>query len=431
MGLVEVAGYYAALQKGFGELGIDATVVSLDSHPFGYSGGSPGRLRARLTVALVRASHRAYVRRARTPRRDRARKIWWTLSHKVLAAAALLWAGLSYDVFIFSYRTSLDGLRDLPLLKLLRRKIIYVFHGSDSRPPYIDGALMLGGGVSVEQCIEFASRQKREIGIIERYADQIVNHPLSAHFHARPFVSFLSLGIPRDFAAPGAETGEDGPTARRATRILHCPSHPEAKGTPEIRRAVASLRAKGHEIEFAEITGRPNAEVLAGIARCDFVVDQVYCDTPMAGFAAEAAFLGKPAVVGGYGAGAVRELLPAEAIPPTLYCSPGELEAAVERLILDADLRARLGEQARRYVEETWAPRRVAARFLRLISGDLPREWVCDPARVRYLHGFGLPEGEARRLVREVVERGGRGALQLSDKPELEELFVEFAGAAR
>ena len=40
--------------------------------------------------------------------------------------------------------------------------------------------------------------------------------------------------------------------------------------------------------------------VLEKMAMSDIVVDQVYCDTPMAGFATEAAINGVPVVVGGY-----------------------------------------------------------------------------------------------------------------------------------
>ena len=54
---------------------------------------------------------------------------------------------------------------------------------------------------------------------------------------------------------------------------------------------------EGLPLEYVEIVGQPNDIVLAEIARSAFVIDQLYSDTPMAGFAAEAARLGKPAIV--------------------------------------------------------------------------------------------------------------------------------------
>ena len=88
---------------------------------------------------------------------------------------------------------------------------------------------------------------------------------------------------------------------QRLIRILHSPSSPEVKGTYLIRQAINALKAKGYPIDYVEIMGKPNTVVIAELEKCDFIVDQLYSDTPMSGFATEAAFFGKTAVVGGYG----------------------------------------------------------------------------------------------------------------------------------
>jgi len=44
----------------------------------------------------------------------------------------------------------------------------------------------------------------------------------------------------------------------------------------------------------------PNHAVLEELGKCDFVIDQAFADYGMAGFATEAAWFGKTAVVGGY-----------------------------------------------------------------------------------------------------------------------------------
>jgi hypothetical protein len=69
----------------------------------------------------------------------------------------------------------------------------------------------------------------------------------------------------------------------------------------------------------------------------------------------------------------------------------------------------------------------VAARFVQLINGDIPEEWLFDPGRIRYVHGMGLSETRARTIVAAVVRHGGVKALGLSDKPGLEKVFLEFA----
>jgi len=67
---------------------------------------------------------------------------------------------------------------------------------------------------------------------------------------------------------------------------------------------------------------------------------------------------------------------------------------------------------------------------VQLLNGDIPGQWWCDPAEVRYLSGCGLPQGRSRRLVALLLEHFGASALQVQDKPGLERALVEFARVA-
>src|SRR5206468_9989151 len=152
-------------------------------------------------------------------------------------------------------------------------------------------------------------------------------------------------------------------------------------------------------------------------------------DVSMAGFAAEAAMFGKPAIVGTY----AKEDLERPfhhtqmGMPPVHLCHPEGIEMAIEKLIVDKEYRLELGGNAREFVQDNWTAKKVAERYLRLIEGSIPQDWVCDPQDIRYMHGACLPEERVKRLLRAVVEEGGKAALQLSDKPELERLLLQFA----
>jgi hypothetical protein len=191
------------------------------------------------------------------------------------------------------------------------------------------------------------------------------------------------------------------------------------------------LQAKGCEIEFVEITGQPNAVVLRELEKCDFVVDQVYSDIPMASFATEAAFYGKPAVVGGYGWNPLRRSMPPESFPPIHACEPEKIESAIERLVGDVEYRLDLGRRARAFVIGNWNAKTVAAKYLQLIDGEIPPEWRADPHGLRHLLGGGLPKDIVRAMVAGVVAHGGPSALQLDDKPELRDAFLRFAESGR
>jgi len=212
--------------------------------------------------------------------------------------------------------------------------------------------------------------------------------------------------------------------------ILHGPSYPEGKGSPVIREAVTSLQAKGHKIRFVEITGRPNREVLELIAQCDFVIDQLYSDMAMVGFATEAAFFGKPAIVGGYYAAHQVADIALKWVPPTLFCQPEEIEAAIEKLVIDVQFREDLGRRAGQFVEEGWIATKCAERMLALIKGEYPKEWLYEPSNCRYIFGMGLSKENLQRIMLGMYEKFGIDGFLLSDKPEMEKLIADFIEVA-
>jgi glycosyltransferase involved in cell wall biosynthesis len=424
IGLYEIAGYYSGLKKGFDEIGVRADFVTLQDHRFRYHDNDLSNP----WIRLVKHARLAAMRPAPLPL-----KVLRAAAFRALLLPLFVWALATHDVFVFASISTFFNFKELPILKLFGKKIIYVFQGGDTRPPYVCGGFVLVfDDWTAERWIDFTRRRKEALRKIERYADVLVADLPFAQLAERACVSYLKLGIPFCLnvggdALRGGEARQNGSGGRRAIRILHCPSDERVKGTDRIRRAVESLKAKGHALEYVELTGKPNRVVLEEVTRSDFVIDQLYSDTPMAGLATEAAFLGKPAVVGGYAAELIKRTLGADALPPSVFCHPDEIERAIESLVIDEQFRRELGERARQYVEENWAPAKVARRYLRLIAGDVPAEWGFSPRESRNVHGCGLPEEKAREMVRAVIERGGREALQLSDKPELEAMFVEFA----
>ncbi len=406
VGLTEVAGYYRGLMEGFDALGVDATFVDLSANPYEYGGADKV-----LLAELLKFGRRHGLT---------ARGL-----DRIPAALLFPWAAARFDVFIFAFRRSfLPGHADLPILRQLGKKIIFTFHGSDSRPPYLDGSLMAPDrGRSIAKGIALARAQKASIRTIDRYADVVVNTPPQGHFHEKPFVLWMRVGVPSRPAVVPERVSTPPLPPDRPLRILHSPSHPQAKGSDEIRRAVARQVASGRRLELIEITGQPNRVVLDELSRADFVIDQLWSDTPMPGFAAEAAWYGKPVIIGGYAKPLWDELLPPEWIPPTHYCHPNELDQAITRLATDHEYRHTLGARARAFVETKWHPKAVAARYLDLVSRPIPADWMYDPRNNRYWQGGGLPEDRTAALIRSFIAEGGRDALQLSDKPELLEVM--------
>ncbi len=422
LGPVEIAGYYTNLCKGFRRLGIDSDILLKTPNPFNYGINiySSFVIRAWLKTADMRAN---------TPKRKLLQKILVALLDSFLETCVVIKVALQYDVLIFGFgQTYTNRSWELALYKMLGKKIIFTFNGSDSRPPYIDGMYCNEDiEVNYQNLHALAMHHKKLISHIEKYADFMINAIPQAHFHTKAYINWLIMGIPLD--PRKNSTSVNSLTDHRVVRILHSPSDERIKGTKIIMQAINSLRAKGHSIELILIKNKPNVEVLKELEKCDFIIDQVYSDTPMSGFASEAAHFGKPSVIGGYFSDQIRDYYSEEDIPPSSYVHPNKIEEAIERLILDVDYRLDLGKRAYEFVRSRWMPAQVAARYLQLIKGDIPEEWWCDPKDTRYLHGF-LPEWRAKEMVHGLVEHYGAEALQLHDKPPLEKAFLEFAGLA-
>lgn len=442
IGLTEVSGYYSNLKKGFDDIGAHAEYVSLHAHPFGYgetTGQSPLAAFARYCVAK---------RVALTNRRSFQGAFWWLLV-LLTRIPLFVWALVRFDAFILGGGSAFFRYAEIPLLKLFGKKVIYMFHGTDSRPAYVDGfceniprgtapvfeavhARINNDTFStveiarrVRTYIRATGRRKSNVLRVERFADVCVNHPAHGHFHTRPFVVSLIMGLPYvpDAMALPPSRKADG----SSVRVLHSPSQPEGKGTHQIRRIVSELQAEGYAIDFVEIMGRPNVEVLQELQCCDFVIDQLYSDFPMAAFAMEAAFFGKPAVVGGYYAEHIKNDIWEEWIPPSLFCHPDKLKESIARLVTDSEFRLSLGEKAQKFVSSRWHACEVASRYMRLINGDIPKEWFFDPDRIEYMLGCGQPEARTKAIVRAIIERCGKAGLQLGYKPRLEQMFVDLA----
>jgi hypothetical protein len=407
---------YARLEAGFTRLGVQSELVEAYPSREYPRQTTPGRL-GRLVQFLGR-------KRWVAPRSSVVRVGWKLLQGLSLIGllAQSLW---KFDVFIFAGGVSfLHGL-DLPLLRLFGKRVIVIFHGSDCRPPYINGAYVgADTALDVRKCLRLTRRIRRWVVWVNAHTDVIVNHPYATHFNTTPVVNWLSVGHPYEVSATP-------PSNRVGTScvIVHAPTRPIPKGTPEIEAAIERLRARGHNVALIKVIGRPPCEVLAAISECDFVVDELYSDTPMAAFATEAAAMGKPAVVGMHDVNGLQRTLPGKLLPPAHVCHPRDLEEAIEKLVVDVDYRRELGAQAMEYVRTYLAPERVAARFLQLATGPFPTDWTFDPANLRYLHGWGLAESRLREVLTAVIECGGLEVLGLSDKPELQQAFADLIGA--
>lgn len=420
VGVVEISGLASGLVSGFRELGRDADLVLGYKHPFSYETfGNVSwvvRLWAKIGGYGTGADLGFLLNIARL------------ILHRLVGWAVFFRCLPVYDVFIFTYGQGFTGGRlELLILKAFRKKVIYIYVGSDARPPYLDGGIVpLDVEMNaVRRIVRLARKKRRILGFQEKHADYVVNSPSSAQFHSRKFINWFSMGVPVAFSELNTSPLNQG---RKVCRILHSPSNPVAKGTKFIQEAVDNLLEKGYEIELIQASGLPNAVVRELIASCDFVVDQVYSDSPMAVFAAEAASFSKAAVVAGYYAKDLCDLLLPEDVPPSLYVMPDELEAAIEKMISDRKFRDNLAKDAKDFVVRRWSRIEVARRYACLISGGAPESWYLSPSSLSYVGGWGISVDRISSIVSQIIKNYGVSALCLEHQPVLKEKLLQLTG---
>jgi len=424
LGLTEIAGYYRALKAGFDQTGVKATFVDLSNHRFQYKYSQDNSF-----LKLI-----SFLINKRNPIVDSNMfvQFCWRLWRLLLKVILFIYAIGKYDVFIFGFNSSFFHFYDLPVLKLLNKIVIYHFHGGDCRPPYLSGGVVgMGRNVAVKDILHMTAKKKQMLTKIERYSDIIISHPLFSHFLEKPFISSTYIGIPCVLHRETINNHDYCESNKRVTsgqkiRVLHCPSNPQVKGTEQIRSAVRNLKRNGFPIQYIEITQKPNSVVLTALSRCDFIVDQLYSDTPMSGFAAEAAFFQKPAIVGGYAKHQIDMVYPSHMKPPSLYCHPDNIETAIKELIENEELRIELGKRAKEFIENHWTSVQVAERYLQVITNHIPKKWWYDPNRIEYVQGAGLAEQRVKEVVSLMLKVGGEESLQLSDKKKLKRKLIEF-----
>lgn len=410
IGLREFTYYCKYLKQGFEELGMQTVYVDLGGQPFNYQIDENN-------PKWINIINKTSQKIASFSNSNVFLRIFWVgILQNFISFFLFFWVVFKFDVFIFTSNSTFFFFLDYPILKFLKKKIIHVSHGSDSRPAYSNGKIK-----SIKSAVILSKIQKIIISIIEKYADILINEPSRALFHTKPFVIFSIVGLP--FTEKQINNKINFLKKENKTvRILHAASIPE-KGTCQFKEIIQTLKDKNYNIDYIEITNRPNSEVLAEIQKCDFVINELYADNLSNYFFIEAAFFGKPTLTAGYYFKQIKNDIPEKYISPVLFCHPDKISENIELMIIDKKFKEELGKKAQKFVKTCWNPRKVAEKYLKIINGDIPQDWLYNPQNIRYINGWGISEENLKKRIRKIIKMGEIKALQLSDKPKLEKLF--------
>lgn len=415
LGAQEIAGMMERLNNAFHDMGIESDFYCIPEYAFDLK---------RKDVPIL-SKFRIHTKRKKYAVGERE-KAWWSFLQMWDILRVFVYALFRYDSFIYVYGNGIffhnRYLRKIEeveffILKIFRKKLVMWLCGSDSRPPYCDGANQFD---DIGKVCSVTREKAAKIKMLEKYM-MLIDYPASSHFHTKPYLIFNCIGIPIDDKERVRIEKEDC----EKVRILHAPSDQIGKGTAIVRNILKELQEEGYIFEYVEVSGLPHSVVLEEMAKSDIVIDQVYCDTPMAGFATEAAINGIPVVIGGYYADVYKKVLP-HPIAPTVYCNPEELKAKVIYLIEHEEERRCIGEKEREYVEKNCLSDIVANKFLRILDGYYPQEWMIDPADNDYIWGYGKNKEVVARDVTSLIDTYGTDVLCLNKEGTLYKKYMQL-----
>jgi len=176
----------------------------------------------------------------------------------------------------------------------------------------------------------------RALRLHERHADVIFSVPDQMGLALRPY---HHLQVPLQFH----ELGLNVP-GRAVPRVVHAPSAPAVKGTDVIEQALAALKKEGIPFEYVSLRQIRRRDLLNILTDADVLVDELIGHGP--GWLSFEAMASGCAVATRY-----LENSPSCFRPPVWSIDEHNIVRRLRTLLIDRDLRVRLANQGRQYVE--------------------------------------------------------------------------------
>lgn len=250
-----------------------------------------------------------------------------------------------FDIFHFHFARTLfpnswggvPPLWDLPIYRILGKRVFFTFHGSDARIREIHERVNPWSYYRYSDIPADDDRTRKTIEVVRTYADRMfVTSVDLLHFVPEAEVTPRVIDL-TDWAERSADT-------REVPTILHLPSRRGTKGTEMILAGLDRLRADGVAFDLRLLEGVSHAEARAAIQDADIVVDNLLTgDYEVVSIEAMAS---SRVAVANIQSGS------ADAYPdaPVVSADPGTFDATMRALIADPAERRRRGALGRPYV---------------------------------------------------------------------------------
>ena len=415
VGFSEVAGFYSLLCQGLSQSGHKVTFRSFGPNPYSYSiESNPTKIQL-----LIWKTNSLYLSCT-----NPILKLPLYLLHVTIRILFILPLMLRSDLILLNYTGTLFFYLDIFFLRALGKRIVYLFHGSDSRAPYFNGKYIFPT-YSLQRLRRLTLVTSARIRLIEILRCTCVVPPAVSHLFRRKVVTFSVLGLPWPPVLDQHSEPEQSHKSSAFT-VVHAPSNSINKGTSLIRQSVKDLQQEGINLNYVELSGASNTSVIRAIKSADLIIDQLWSDARLCGFGAEAATYGIPTLIGTHYTERLWNDHSNFREPYVITTEPDDLTNRLRHLILDPtelhSLRTKLPT-----IGTLYEPKIFSDRLLHVLNtspdhANSSRFWF-DPLSCNYLYGWGAPAPIVISTINAFVAKYGMSALCL---PRNSASFIEL-----
>ncbi|MEO7665116.1 MAG: hypothetical protein ABIV26_08295, partial [Candidatus Limnocylindrales bacterium] len=268
-----------------------------------------------------------------------------------------------FDIIHFHFGRSLfpddwggvPPLWDLPMYRILGKKVFATWHGSDCRQMRIHLDKNPWSYFKYSDLRPDDDRTAKAVEVFRTYADgQFVTAP--DYLDYVPDAEVLGRVIDLE------EWPEQAPDQRERPLVLHVPSRRGTKGTELLLPAIEALQAEGLPFDFQLLEGVPHEEARKAIQNADVVVDNLITgDYELVSIETMASSRVAVANIQAASAGAFPDA-------PVFNVDPTTVQDRLRSLIADPELRRSLGARGRTHVATTHDAPVAAAKLVAAYS---------------------------------------------------------------
>ncbi len=265
-----------------------------------------------------------------------------------------------YDVFHFHFASSfLPRNADLPILKLLGKKVFMEYWGSD----VIQGdiginyyLLTIKDFKNIFPATSNDQKLRKKINRIDKYVNaSIVGDYSLLPFSPKSVVIRQAIDLSK---LPFIGCNKENDTIK----IVHAPTNRNKKGTNYIFSTIKKLKEEGYKIEFILVEKKTNRETLEIFKTADIIIDDVLMG-PYGIICIECMALGKPVLCR-----IDDKLIKYYHNLPIVNTPPDKIYENIKLLIDNPKLRKELGISGRKYVKENHDSIKIAQQLIDLYS---------------------------------------------------------------